>query len=242
MLRPELGNVVSHWNKLVENFETSPKEFYAAVEVALQRRSIPRLTVSRVTWSESGILSRDREYLRVAGEHHCFDMCAAPYGTGFFFSSWMTKQRSRRIPIYLLLFILAALFTGWTIQFIAQNLVWPDQGGFGIGAGLFFLFTRLFLNPFVLFPLSSLLLLWAIALMARSGQRDAEEAILQVPLLGWIYIKLFSPETYYRIDTMMMFQSAVHAAMMEAIDGQTASKGLRGLSEDERKPIFRELM
>jgi len=39
-----------------------------------------------------------------------------------------------------------------------------------------------------------------------------------------------------------MLRAAVHAAVLEVVDGLTAAKGLRSLSEPERKPIMRELV
>ena len=190
-------------------------------------------------WSEGGVLSPNREYLRVEGDRHSFDMCAAPFGTGYFFSSWTTKKKARFVVLYLISFVLLTLFIGWLLQ-QATNFVW--QGSYGLGLSMVFGLLRFVVNPFVLIPLSFLVVLWFIALAARAGNNGPEAAILTVPLVGWFYEKVFTPETYYRIDTMLMFQSAVHSAMMEAIDEQTTLKGVRGLTEDERKPIFHKLM
>lgn len=41
---------ISHWYLLIENFETSALDFYAAVEQALRERQIPNLALSRVTF------------------------------------------------------------------------------------------------------------------------------------------------------------------------------------------------
>jgi hypothetical protein len=94
MAREPLQDVVAHWSTLVEDLQTSPMDFYSSVEKALDRRKLPGLKVSRVVWSEGGVLSPDREYLRITGERHSFDVCAAPFGTGFFFSSWLTKTKA----------------------------------------------------------------------------------------------------------------------------------------------------
>ena len=42
---------------------------------------------------------------------------------------------------------------------------------------------------------------------------------------GWFYQKAFAPPTYYRLDTMYMFQSAVQSAMLECINGLLTAKG-----------------
>lgn len=60
-----------------------------------------------------------------------------------------------------------------------------------------------------------------------------------IPFLGSIVERFVRPATYYRIDTALMFQSAVHGAVLEVVDQMTTAKGLRGLSELERKPILR---
>ena len=239
MPQAPLDNVAAHWHKLIENFQTSSRDFYTTVELALDARKIPGLKTSRVNWSEGGALLPDREYLRVEGDRHSFDMCAAPFGTGFFFSSWTSKNGARFVLLYLISFTLLTLFIGWLLQQLT-NFVW--SGSYGLGLGMLFGLLRLVVNPFVLLPLAFLIVLWLIATASRAGNNGPEAAILTVPIVGWFYEKVFAPETFYRIDTMLMFQSAVHSAMMEAIDGQTAQKGVRRLTEDERKPIFHKLM
>jgi hypothetical protein len=62
---------------------------------------------------------------------------------------------------------------------------------------------------------------------------------LAVPIVGWIYERVFSPATFYAIDTALMFQDAVHNAVMEVIDCVTENKGVRALTESERKPIMK---
>jgi len=239
MSQHPMEGVVSHWHKLIESFHTSSRDFYTSVEIALDHRHIPGLQTSRVKWSEGGLLSPDREYLRVESDRHAFDLCAAPFGSGFFFSSWVTRRKAQFVILYLISIALLTLIIGWFLQ-QATNVIW--RGSYGLGMNLVFGLLRLVINPFVLIPLSFLIVLWLIALAARAGNTGAEAAILTVPLIGWIYEQLFAAETYYRIDTMLMFQSAVHSAMLEAIDGLLTTKGIRVLTEEESKPVFKELL
>lgn len=236
MTQPGIQDVVAHWYKLLEDFETSPIEFYAAVGEALDRRKLPSLKRSTVTFAEGGILAPQRTYLRVSGDRHHFDMCAAPFGTGFLFSAWVTQRRVRFVPVYLLFCAAVAFVVGWTLH---RGLDWLWQSSYDFR--LFFAPLRILLSWFCLAPLSAIAVLWSVNLLARVGIPEWELAILQVPLIGWAYASLFAPPTYYRADTMLAFQSSVHAAMMETIDRVTAQKGVRGLSEDERKPIFHRL-
>jgi len=39
-----------------------------------------------------------------------------------------------------------------------------------------------------------------------------------------------------------MFSHALHAVVLEAIDGISANKGLRALTAEERKPTMRQLL
>lgn len=61
-----------------------------------------------------------------------------------------------------------------------------------------------------------------------------------VPLLGPFLVQRILRATYYRLDTEAMFQTAVHAAVLEVVDNITDSKGIPRLSETERKPVLRE--
>jgi hypothetical protein len=235
MGQPSHESVVAHWSKLIENFETSSTEFYTSVERALDSRRVPGLQTSRVTWSEGGLLAPDRIYLRVTGNRHVFDICAAPFGTGYFFSSWVTKNKGRFIVLYWLAFAVLTILIWWLLQ---ATLVPTPQ----FSTGLVGFMIRVFLaSPFVLLPLAFFMVLAGIAASARRGMYDPEAAIMAVPFLGAFYQRIFAPETYYRIDTMLMFQSAVQAAVLEVIDGLTTQKGLRRLGDDERKPIFHNL-
>src|ERR1039457_3333924 len=112
------SSVISHWHHPIENFQTSPMDFYAAVELALQPRQIQDLSTSRVDWKEGGLLSARREYLRVKRGKLAFDICAAPFGTGFFFSSWLAEVPAPHGALYALLIVVVSLILfGMTIQF-----------------------------------------------------------------------------------------------------------------------------
>src|SRR5688572_22020969 len=87
-----IEHVVSHWHRLIENFETSASDFYEAVEAAVARREVPDYRTERVVYSEAGFMSARREYLRVRRGLLHVDICAAPFGTGYFFSSWLVRK------------------------------------------------------------------------------------------------------------------------------------------------------
>lgn len=149
--------VFGRWSQLIDNLSASPQECYTELGKALEARAIPRLKVAYVEIPEGGIiLSATRLYMRVQRGTQFMDVCAAPFGRGFFFSWWLVRRPS---------------------------------------------------------------------------------LLLLLPVIGWIAVRL-SPVTYYKLDTALMFQTAVHDALMEVIDGVTSAKGVRRLSEEERKPIM----
>jgi hypothetical protein len=210
--------VISHWNKFIENLEASPMEFYASVEQAIQKRQVPDTKTSRVDWREGGAFSARREYLRVAREKLVFDVCGAPFGTGFFFSWWLAELTPSPVwPTLIAIGVMFLLF--FVFLFLIYNL------GF---FGLFFFFVLFFL------------LLWVMVTSITGGEAEWVEYVLVIPLVGPLLERLFRPLTYYRMDTALMYQSIVHAAVMEVVDEMIQRKGIRALTELERKPVLRE--
>lgn len=61
-----------------------------------------------------------------------------------------------------------------------------------------------------------------------------------LPVIGFLVQNFLKPLTYFKIDTALIFQSIIHSTLLSVLDGLTNQKGLRALSEDERKPIMRD--
>jgi hypothetical protein len=57
-----------------------------------------------------------------------------------------------------------------------------------------------------------------------------------------MFFHFIKPETYFSNDTALMFQESVRLAVNEVIDGTTQARGLRTMSELERKPILSSLL
>lgn len=62
---------------------------------------------------------------------------------------------------------------------------------------------------------------------------------MSIPVIGPLFSRFVKPTTYYQLDTAAMFQALIHSAVLEVVDGMTKAKGLRALSESDRKPIIR---
>lgn len=154
--------VLSHWYHLFEGMQEAPGRFYDLLNQAVDRRKIPDIYVTTVTYREGGLLSAKRVYFRVQRREHLFDICAAPFGANAFFVSWWLGE--------------------------APGFLW--------------------------------------------------ELVLKIPFLGTALLKMFRPYTYYRLDSALMFQELVRSAVLEVVDFVSEAKGVRKLSELERKPIL----
>ncbi len=155
--------VLSHWNHRIDGMQQSANEFYTEVERVLAVQNVDKIKAERVNLSEGGIFTGKREYLQIRRGEQLFHVCAAPFGNGFFISSWLGVKES----------------------------------GF-----------------------------WAWLAM--------------LPGIGFFVQRFLKPLTYYKIDTSLMFQSITHGAIMEVVDALTKAKGLRSLTENERKPVMRD--
>ena len=61
-----------------------------------------------------------------------------------------------------------------------------------------------------------------------------EEEVLGLPVLGWIYERLFAPNTFYIADTALMFQESVRRSVNDVLDGLFTEQGLQALSDSEK--------
>jgi type II secretory pathway component PulF len=84
------------------------------------------------------------------------------------------------------------------------------------------------------------ILFWLFVKFMNQVREGWDDALVAMPILGPLYERIFRPETYFKMDTALMFQSAVESAVQEVIGAMTSAKGIRPLTELERKPILRE--
>lgn len=209
---------LSHWARLFEQFNYSPREFYLLVEKNLDARQVPGAGVEFRRLPEGGILSPERLYLSVKRERLIFLLCAAPFGTGFFVSTRLIDYRSEaNLFDYL---VALALLGGIGLGVASQAGLVP--GLFVIGL-LFTLFWSLFRKA------------------AAVGGEWMDDNFAELPVLGPIYEALFRPDSYFRRDAAEMFRQAVHNAVMQSVDEMTTAKGVRGLTAEERTPVLRNL-
>ena len=204
---PGNAEVLSHWNTLVPTFQTSSLEFYGKVEAGIVEKKLPDVVIERVTYRERGLGSAHREYLRVRLAKLTFDICSAQYGTGHFFSSWMTEPPSA----YALVIGCIALPLG---LILAVSIAGPVMG--------FLLFIAVLGALMVIVP-------------NVPEAQIVDDVFSALPYLGQWYRKFFNPETFYVQDIRAMFQKSVHNTVTETIDAILSGQGLRALSPDQSR-------
>jgi hypothetical protein len=211
-------DLIDHWYSLVPGFNTSSKEFYKAIKKELKAREVPGLDISHVDFAEGGIMSNKREYLRMTRERLVFDICAAPFGTAFFFSC-----RFAEIPAAIQL---------WQLLVVSVGAV--------IIAGLIFKFAGLFLGIVILI-IGVAVLIYLLRNAVAMGLKNLDATLIKSPMLGPIYENWFRKETYYRQDTRIMYRDTVNDVVKAKVEETTGAKGIKLIKFNQYSPIFGEL-
>jgi hypothetical protein len=217
--RPKQADaVISHRYAFVPNFNTSTKEFYADVEKELEARQVPGLEIRQVDFAEGGLLSAQRKYLRLTRERLVVDICAAPFGTAYFFSLRFADLPAA-IKFWQLLLAMLLLFAYVAMMLWIFKIIY----GTAILTGLLVISIVMARN--------------AVAM----GLHDLDALLMRMPLIGALYERFIRKETYYRIDTRIMFQEAINAIVMEKMEQVTLAKGVTLNSVKQRHPSLDDL-
>jgi hypothetical protein len=228
-------NVLSHWYAVTDGIQFSAQEFFAKMEDELKARKLPQLKMSRVEYHEGGILSDKRMYLRLARERFAFDLCAAPFGRGFFFSvRLIEKPRGGWVQ---LLLIIAAIGLTLNTLLLLKVLFWTPKVGMASGlvliaAGLFVLRPRRAESTAPTSPR-------AAALFATEVP-DFDTFFLNLPVIGAWY-EGWRKDTYYRYDTRLLYHTIVSELVKKEVENLTAEKGVKLLNTYDFNPILGEL-
>lgn len=220
----------------------SALEFYDQIESDLKERRIPRLRSKRVEFHEGSRLSDKRAYLRLARERFSFEVCAAPFGRGYFFT--LRYVEVPRGGWVMLLLLLIAVATSLALLFLlGKFMVYQASGWFWIGLGIADAAA-------------------IIGLVASNAQKDAQfppdplddadpvqempdfdSFVLALPVIGEWYERI-RKETYYRFDTRLMYQTIVSEVVEKRVEELVATKGVKLMRppEDERmKDFFKKI-
>lgn len=164
ILSKKIENYHSRWNTLIDDFNFSTQEFYQLLKEELLNNKIHGINIGQVSLNVGGPLSSQRIYLRVTWKEYQYDVCAAPFGKGFFVSWWLMYNDS-----------------------------------------------------------------------------IAEILISKIPFIGTRLLRKLYPITYYRIDSASMFMTYAQSSVLKVIDDITNGKGVRALTEAERKPVLNDI-
>ena len=212
------ADVLDHWISFAQDFQLPSADFYDAIEKELDARKVPGLEKSRVEFAEGGLLSDKRVYLRMVRERLVFDVCAAPFGTRFFFSCRMAE-----IPAVIQLWQLAAVLLG-----------------FFIFAGLFLKILGFFWGS-VAMTVAVVGTVYLLRNAVALGLQDLDATLIKSPVLGPIYERWFRKETYHRIDTRLMYLDTVSNVVKKLAEEVTGAKGVKLLRQYEQAPMLGEL-
>lgn len=223
--RKREANVLNHWIAVADGFHCHTEEFYKSVESAVRVQKVPGMDMLRVEFSEGGALSDKRVYLRMLRERLVFDVCAAPFGSNFFFS-----VRSAEIPLVVHVWqLLVVIIVFWFLLNFSLIAFVKVFGASGI-----------FLCP----------LAWIVGLAAAiytmrnavaMGLSNLDKTLIQMPIIGAIYEAWFRRETYYRHDTRLMYLEIVSGVVKKLAEDAVAAKGLKLVRQYEQAPILGEL-
>lgn len=212
------GEAIDHWYALVPGFNTSTKDFYTAIEAELKAREVPGLEIFHVDFAEGGIMSSKREYLRMTRERLVFDICAAPFGTAYFFSC-----RFAEIPAVIRLWQLLVVVVA-TLMLVA----------------LAFKCLGLILAPVILLA-GFIFLIYTLRNAVAMGLKDLDATLIKSPVVGPIYENWFRKETYYRQDTRLMYRDTVNEVVKAKVEETTGAKGIKLIKFNDYSPILGEL-
>lgn len=196
-------DVLKHWYALLAKYQCDIQAFYDSIQAELESQQVPGLKMEIVEFAEGGLLSAKRFYLRMSREMLVFDVCAAPFGTNFFFTC-----RFAELPIMLHLWeVFVLLFVGLIGLVMAVKMF-----GFLFG-------PLLLLAAFIAVCI-------ACQNLSSMNLQDADASLLQVPVIGHFYGVFLRKETYYREDTRIMYVDIVDRIVKQKVEEFTAAQGV----------------
>lgn len=212
------AEALSHWYAPIPNFNASTKDFYESVEKELKTQQVPALEIAHVEFSEGGLLTAKREYLRLTRDRLIFDICAAPFGVNYFYSC-----RFAELPVGISVLALALLF----FIFVVLLFVSLRFAGFWL--------------TLIFWPIGLVALFYTLRNAVSLGLSDLDVWLVKQPLFGPLYERIFRKETYYRQDTRLMYLTVVDGVVKKLVEQETSAKGVKLLTQYEHAPILGEL-
>jgi hypothetical protein len=209
------GDILGHWIAFHDNFSFPPQDFFDAIQKELEARKIPGMEMSQEEFTEGGMLSDKRIYLRLFRERLALYTCAAPFGTGYFFSC-----RTVYVPALVRLWhILAALIF---FSVVGGLLVKPLGVMFAAVAMVALMFAM-------------------AAVLGNAALSDLDTLLLKIPVVATIYEDWFRADTYFRQDTRLIYLQQIPEFIRSLAEDITATKGARLEEQFQLPPILGDL-
>ena len=146
-----------------------------------------------------------------------FDVCAAPFGTAYFFSCRFAELPARMGILHLVILL-------------------------GIGFIFLLLVTLVFNVLAIIFlPLIAIAAVYILRNAVALGLQDLDATLMRLPFVSTIYVSLFRRETYYRQDTRLMYCDVVNSVVQAKIEEVTALKGITLVRFNEFNPLLEEI-
>lgn len=197
-------DVHKHEGTYLENFAVPPDVFYKAIEGEIAALKIPDIAVSRVFFREGGPHTAEREYLRISRERFAYIVCAAPWGTSFFFSKRFT-EKTRNLRVWELVVMLGFLAGAFVAYWHLLGLVW------GIA----------------IFVLNFIAAVMLCRNLVDMGWNWIDDLLLGLPVVGTFYELYLRPGAYFRDDTRALFLNLADTIVDRQINAFTTERGVK---------------
>ncbi len=215
-LNSRQAEVFSHSATVLPGIQLSTQEFYTKLEEAIRAHNWPGVEFLRVSHREAGLLSHQREYLRVVRQRQVIDACAARFGTDYFFTLREAEIQAQ-LSLTTLLIFLVSLALGFSML----------TSTFGFIPGLTLFGFIVVFGFFVLFN------------VLRMGLTRLDGVLMRTPVIGPIYETWCRRSTtYFQFDSRVVFLKLMNDLLKEHVDEATSAQGVRSLSYLEHQPIL----
>lgn len=215
-LNKRSAEVFTHWGTVLSGIHFSAQEFYAKVEKEIQAREWPGVEVLRLHYTEAGLFSHKREYLRIVRQRQVVDICASTFGKDYFFTMREAEIQAQLTLVTLLIFLAALLilFT-WCVSIFGIFSAGSTFGAVLVAGG---------------FLLRNVL---------RMGLTRLDGLLMRTPVLGPIYETWFRRSTtYFQHDTRVVFLKMMDDVLKAHVDEETSAKGIKHLDCFEYQPLL----
>ncbi len=215
-LNTQSAEVFTHTGTILPGVHLSAQDLYQRVENEIRAREWPGVEFLRAVYTETGVLSHKREYLRIIRKRQLFDLCAASFGKDYFITLREAEIKPQLTFATVVIFIGALLF----LLIICLSVMGPMPSavvfGVSLSAGGLLLFNVL-----------------------RMGLTRLDGFLMRTPVIGPIYETWFRcSTTYFQHDTRVVFLKLMDDLVKARVDEETSAKGITLLSSFEHQPLL----